>query len=193
MVCEEFIESGLAVGVIHDNPQHGQMLGGLCHFDAQKLRVALAGLPSDSVGAFDASSLDGFLSEMDDGSHDWGKHGSDQNVLNWVVGWLARPREGEPLRVLEHSLFTTVGEGGRRHHRAGPTITNADFRTSVAMPAPALVEEIKRIVRDKSDSFINYLGASGFDTERALGFYSAYSPAAEAVREAERLAGGGAL
>ena len=80
---EEFVSSGLGCGVIHDNPEHGWVMGGLVHFRADLLR----GL---------APSLDDFISSAKKSDEAWSIHGADQDYLN--------ERSGSFGQIFEHSL-----------------------------------------------------------------------------------------
>lgn len=176
MACEEFVASGRAMGVFHDNPQHAGIMGGLCHVDARQFTKAVG---KSSHAQFDTGYCDWFSNEH------WHNHGTDQVLLNSLVNVL------KPT-VLEHSLFTTQGESGKQH-RATPTLVNADFRTSIAAPLPEVLASVDPTVQAMSDKLVNYMGAAGFDVERALGFYNAYCPVGEEIRQAEAVAAGGAL
>lgn len=175
--AEEFITSGLATGVIHDNPEHVGMMGGLCHFKAtMEWRQMWRTLNSSAW----------------EGNKPWQEHGTDQTYLNETWSLM----EIDP--VLEHSLFIISTETGEWIHRDKPTLPNADFRTKISDPSQEVIDSVAATVRTHSDSFINYMGAAGRRDEEALAFYS--DPVCygginhgghiiDAIREAENLAG----
>lgn len=167
--AEEFIASTHPIGVVHDNPEHMLMLGGLCH-----LRN-IAGSPM-------WQSFTKFIEGANFNAATWGEHGADQAYLNEIMTNAQPP-------VLEHSLFIVSTESGEWVHRDGPTLENADFRTTIAEPAQSVIDSVPAIVREKSDSFINYMGAAGRHEEDARAFYAEHCPIKKEICEAEQLAG----
>lgn len=112
---EEFVASRHNVGVIHDNWEHGGMMGGLSHFKAEALRSQW-------------SSFDDFIAEAGRADSAWEEHGQDQVWLNETVHRLGR--------VLEHSIrsrnVTTIAGSDFRNAIATP---DKDATQSVSQAA----------------------------------------------------------
>lgn len=155
--AEEFVASGHAHGTIHDNREHGGMMGGLSHFRAQWWRQEF-------------STFDDFIKWARRSDEQWAEHGMDQLVLGEV------PMDVGKCGVLEHSLRS----------RGTQTIVGSDFRTTIAEPSKDVVESVLAIVRERSDSFINYMGAAGRHEEEARAFYDEHCPVIATIREAEK-------
>ena len=171
MVCEEFVASGCMVGTIHDDPQHVGIMGGLCHVGAKEIRNSL-------------HSFDDFIAMAGFTVEEWAVHGADQRYLNDVVRWAGGKN------ILEHSLFTVVGESGRVH-RDGPTIEGAVFKIEIAVPSQEVIDSVPEAARLQSDSFMHYMGAAGQWRDDAKQFYEMASERTMEVDAAEVFAGWG--
>lgn len=158
---EEFISSGFDASTICDNIAHAGLMGGLCGFRAERL-CKVAATFTDFITAA------GFADER------WAKHGADQDYLNASVA----PK----LSVLEHSVFTYIDEQGQRFRRVTPTVPEAKLLYEIRPFDDPLVMDI---VRNESNTLINYMGTAGYDIARAIDFYNKYCPVIEIIKAIE--------
>lgn len=161
---EEFIASGCAAGVIHDDPMHSHLMGGLCHFDARMFRK-IVDLPFDQF--IKTVNLDGTV-------RDWHKHGSDQDFLNKYVAHLMPS-------ILEHQLFDVRNDAGNKIFRDAGFVQSKIVQEIRPFVDPNVVE----IIKNNSDSFGNYIGSAGYRSMEAYRFYEKHSPVQKAVGSCE--------
>jgi hypothetical protein len=166
-VCNMFIESKCDVHTVHDSDQHHGIMGGLCGFRAPSFR--------EVTGWSKISDLDAAANETDEG---WAKKGTDQDVLNRVVG--TNPN----IKLFEHCYAGWHNGRGTATARVG-----SYGAQSWSIPTPnGSKSRFSPELNDKADRLAAHMGAAGYDHEAAVHFYDEHGDLSvtEAARHAER-------
>ncbi|MES2179823.1 MAG: hypothetical protein V4550_18325 [Gemmatimonadota bacterium] len=162
-VCDVFIASNCAAGVIHDSSSHTGIMGGLCHFQTAAFKNATKLSSLDDLYMFAAKS-----------EREWAQHGTDQHVLNRLID---RP-DGPTL--LEHRYNGWhAGPGKYPARKAGvyrcrswsspmPDKGKSWFshEAQMQMSQPPVLSLL-----EQADLLANHLGAAGYEIERARAFW----------------------
>lgn len=167
MVANTFIDSGCDVHTVHDSAQHTGIMGGLCGFYAPSFRKVM--------GWSKISDLDAAADESPIG---WNKKGTDQNVLNRLVG------ANRNIKLFEHRYAGWQNGPGTKTHKEG--VYGAQ---SWSLPTPNRSKSrFSPELNDKADHLAPHMGAAGYDHEAAIRFYDEYGDLSvtEAARAAEQ-------
>lgn len=151
--CDAFIFSGAVVHTIHDNQQHVGIMGGLCGFKAADFR-ATTGI----------RSLDSLYQCAQQTVEQWGKHGTDQMVLNRLLLRLGGPT------LLEHRFNGWFGGPGVQPARAAGVYACEAWSTPTPNEGVHWFETaVGRVgfAATDADRLANHLGAAGYDHEAA--------------------------
>ncbi len=166
--CDEFIASGCDVHTVHDNVMHTGIMGGLCGFRTEGFRRA-TGL----------DSLDALYRLAGRSDEEWAQHGTDQNVLNWLL-----LRQGGP-RLLEHRFAGwEAGQAGRQRPREASVYPNEAWSTSVPDSGTSHLFASDGV---EADRLAAHLGSAGYDHVAACRFWDEHGDpeVTRLVRECE--------
>lgn len=157
--CEEFLVSDADVHTIHDAPVHDGMLGGLCGFKASVRR---------GLAEFGVRSLEDFYDAAEQAvcatphlaqNFSWERKGADQDALNCFIV--------PNFRVLVHA------NPGRNHRGFF-----SQYKSVIWRPTPQIGSGLPTDKLFEAEALSPFLGAPGFNVEKALAFYGGLIDAA---------------
>jgi hypothetical protein len=153
--CDEFLASSAQTHVIHDQPVHDGMMGGLCGFKSA-VRTTL-----DNLGGFDGFLCAGeYVTRKKLSEFDWNKKGADQDVLNQYIVPM--------FQILVHHYPGRKNRGGFAH----PSFNVEWKQTPQVGPQggpPSMRFLLERQLQ--AEALAPYMGCDGFDVEKAVEFY----------------------